>query len=386
MVFIFGVHIFGMARSFLALCVLLWCVPVYISMGIDSRLPKRILLPLVLYVVWANFGCFPLPLYFDPRWVGIAASLVQAGFSALAFYMIRKSSDGSWLLTPQFFTRPVFNLKNTALFTLGNIVLIPVVAGLLITSSVHQYLNSNTAGFMYVGSGGLYLQERTYNRDDKKIHLVAMIHIGSREYYEQLSQFLSSSDTIVLAEGVTDTTGLMKEFPSYEKIANLIGLETQENMVIHGKLIEYEDISKIDVNEFGKEHEATIVRADIDSKDLSKDAVEFIQSVGLIFKNNGSLISGLTDYLNWYKENMTPEQEEIILDEIINKRNSVLLHYLDEAIKHYDTIVIPWGAMHMPGLEQAVLKRNFTAGDRISRLAVGFDSFVQPAHEDGLLQ
>ena len=371
----FGVHGLAVIRTLVATAVIFLSLPVYISLGIDSRLPKRLLLPPVIFVVWAAFGCLPLFIYFDPSIVQPAVSLLQLVLAVVAFFMVKRISNGHWFLQPELFSGPVFKLKNTALFSVVNVVLIPVLVCVLLVSSVYSYLAYNTAGFMQLGTDGIYLQERSYVRNGQVIHLVAMVHIGSKEYYDELSDFLSSSDTVVLAEGVTDETGRIKSLPSYSKFADFIGLETQQTMQLHGKMIDYEQLGATDDDESKAENGATIVRADIDSKELSEDAVRFIGSVGEIFDNR-SFAEGIASYIEWYSENMTPEKEKAVLDEIVNQRNDVLLRYLDEALVHHDRIVVPWGAMHMPGLEHAVLERGFTLDNQTRRLAIGFGSLL----------
>jgi hypothetical protein len=380
-----GAHVLGFIRSPLALMVLFLCVVVYLSIGIDSRLPKRVLLPPILLAVWAGFGCVPLPVFFDIRSVMLGTSLVQLGLGVFAFILVKRITGGSWFLTQEFFKRPVFQFKNTALFTVANIIAVPVAVCLLLVLSVHLYLHNNTAGFMQAGTDGIYLQERTYSRDVKTIHLVAMMHIGNKEYYDELSHFLSSGSTIVLAEGVTDDTGIIKNFPSYSKFADFIGLDTQENMVMHGKMLEYDDLSTPD-DDPASMIETGIVRADIDSQDLSEDALEFVQNVGELFNDEQSFAESFGSYMSWYSDNMTPEKEKIVMGELIDKRNEVLLHYLDEALLYHDTIVIPWGAMHMPGLERAILQKDFLPGESRSRLAVGFDRLIRSNREDGRME
>lgn len=366
---LFGTHFLGPVRNPVGLAVFFLCIPVYLSLAIDSRLPKRVLLPLLLLALWAGFGCLPLPqLVDDDRWVLFGVSLVQLGLAGYAFVMVRRITGGRWLLPRAFFARPVFRLKNTVWFASANIVLAPLACALLLALTAYVYLEVNTAGFIQVGRDGLYLQERSYTRDDQTIHLVAMVHIGSREYYDELSDYLSNGNSVVLAEGVTDRTQLIRNFPSYSKFANLIGLDTQHNMTLQGKFVEPEQMGDdADVSE-----EPVIVRADVDSRELSEDTLTFIRHVGELLNNNQTFAEGLKAYTEWYSKNMTPEKEKAVMNEIIDDRNAVLLEHLDEALQHYETIVIPWGALHMPGLEEAILEKGFTPGGSMSRLAVEY--------------
>lgn len=368
-----GTHLLGPVRNPVGLAVFFLCIPVYLSLGIDSRLPKRALLPPLLLALWAGFGSLPLPQLFDDhRRVLLGVSLVQLGLAAYAFVSVRRVA-GHWLLPRAFFARPVFRLRNTVWFASANVVLAPLVCALLLALTAYVYLQVNTAGFIRVGADGLYLQERSYTRDDQTIHLVAMVHIGSREYYDEVSDYLSNGNSVVLAEGVTDRTKLIRNFPSYSKFANLIGLDTQQNMTLQGRFVEPEQMG----DNAEESDEPVIVRADIDSRELSEDALTFIRHVGELLNDNQTFAEGFKAYTKWYSRNMTPEKEKAVMNEIVDGRNAVLLGHLDEALQHYDTIVIPWGALHMPGLEQAILKKGFTPGESTLRLAVEYGQFFK---------
>lgn len=365
---LFGTHFLGPVRNLVGVGVFFLCIPVYLSLGIDSRLPKRVLLPLLLLALWAGFGCLPLPqLFDDDRRVLFGVSLVQLGLAAYAFVMVRRVT-GHWLLPRAFFARPVFRLKNTVWFASANVILAPLACALLLALTAYVYLEVNTAGFIQVGRDGLYLRERSYTRDDQTIHLVAMVHIGSREYYDELGDYLSNGNSVVLAEGVTDRTQLIRNFPSYSKFANLIGLDTQQNMTLQGKYVEPGQMG----DDAGESAEPVIVRADVDSRELSEDTLTFIRHVGELLNNDQTFAEGFKAYTEWYSKNMTPEKEKAVMNEIIHDRNAVLLEHLDEALQHYETIVIPWGALHMPGLEEAILGKGFTPGESTSRLAVEY--------------
>lgn len=368
-----GTHVLGPLRNPVGLAVFFLSITAYLSLGIDSRLPKRALLPPLLLALWAGFGCLPLPqLFDDDRWVLLGVSLVQLGLAAYAFVTVRRIT-GHWLLPRTFFARPVFRLKNTVWFASANVILVPLVCALLLASTAYVYLEVNTAGFIQVGRDGLYLQERSYTRNDQTIHLVAMVHIGSREYYDEVSDYLSNGNSVVLAEGVTDRTHLIHNFPSYSKFANLIGLDTQQNMTLQGKVVDPGQMG----DDADASEEPVIVRADIDSRELSEDTLTFIRHVGELLNNNQTFAEGLKAYTTWYSKNMTPEKEKVVMDEIVDGRNAVLLGHLDEALQHYDTIVIPWGALHMPGLEEAILEKGFTPGKSTSRLAVAYEQLFK---------
>jgi hypothetical protein len=55
----------------------------------------------------------------------------------------------------------------------------------------------------------------------------------------------------------------------------------------------------------------------------------------------------------------SPEDLKVFWDEILTKRNAVLMAAFDKLYAKYDVFVLPWGAMHMPELEKAFIERGF---------------------------
>lgn len=363
-----GEHAMGALRELLALAVFGLSIIVYLALGIDSRLPKRMLLPLTLFVAWATFGCLPLSIYIESPALLLGASLFQLALAAFAFLYVRKRSGG-WLLPEDYFARPVLRLKNTLLFALGNIVLVPAAAALLLASSAYAYMDHKTAGFMRIGMDGIHLEQRDYQRDGKTVRLIPMVHIAGADYYRELGEMLSSGEAVVLAEGVSDREGLMKTGLSYSKVADFIGLASQENMELRGTPLDYEDL---DAGAAADAAGPGIVRADIDSSELSEETRRYIETVGRLFNPQDSFAESFRKYLSWYEENMTPEKEKAVFSEIIDKRNETLLRYLDRALLGHDEIAVPWGALHMPGLERALLDRDFTLAATRTKRAVDF--------------
>jgi hypothetical protein len=78
------------------------------------------------------------------------------------------------------------------------------------------------------------------------------------------------------------------------------------------------------------------------------------------------------EYNLWVEENMTPERIAAVMTDIFDKRNEVIIDNMARTLKQYDTIIIPWGAMHMPVIEAAVLNRGFREGNRHERLSLDF--------------
>ena len=75
---------------------------------------------------------------------------------------------------------------------------------------------------------------------------------------------------------------------------------------------------------------------------------------------------------DWSQKNLTPEMYAVIFDDILHRRNMAVIRYLDKALDRYDTVVIPWGALHMNELEAEVLKRGFKLQGEQERVSIDF--------------
>jgi hypothetical protein len=62
------------------------------------------------------------------------------------------------------------------------------------------------------------------------------------------------------------------------------------------------------------------------------------------------------------------------MDDILYKRNAVVIDALQRSLSRYDTIIVPWGAMHMPAIEAAILDLGFAQGEKQERLLFAFSS------------
>jgi len=362
-------------RNSIAFFVILLAVPIYLSLGIDTRLPKKIFLPLLIFVFWANFFALPLTIYIDPNTTSFVLPVIQLILGIFIILIIRKNTNGSWVLTQNTFASPRFSKKNTILFFLGSIIFLPIVFFGYVYSGVYLLADHETAGFLRIGLDGLYLKEKTYRKDNKIIHLIGMIHVGEKEYYEDLSESLSSERSIILAEGVTDSEHKISEDLSIGKIADLMGLASQEKMRLNGDLISIDDLRDSSITD-EKRDRPKIVRADIDAKDFSPKTVEFLNELGKHIYNSSSLPEGFLSFYQWDSKNLSVQDHETINNDILKRRNEEVLRCLEKALQYYDEVLIPWGAMHMPGIEEEIIKKGFLFERSQERLSIDFSKFA----------
>lgn len=357
-------------RFLIASLVITLSMIIYACLGIDRRLPKRVFLPLTLFASWSALALWPLSGLLPREALGLTAAISQTVLCVIVIILLR-ALGGRNLLTEEQIQAPMFSLRNTLGFTAINLLLTPfmlIYTGLAVSS---YYLEEQTAGFLRLSPVGIHMTDRSYHLNDKVIRLSGMMHIGKEDYYEDLAGSLPAKGTIILAEGVSDQDGLLETRFNYSKLAGVIGLSSQEKMHIDANLV---DLNALEVlQQTGrKPDKPDIARADIDLNQFNPQTVEFLNQLSRTLFGDKPLVAGFAEYNLWVKENMTEESIAGVMADILDKRNEVVIDGMVRSLAHYDTIIVPWGAMHMPDIEAAVLDEGFTPGVASERLSIDF--------------
>lgn len=339
----------------------------YVGLGFDRRLPKMVFIPLIVFTVWRAAGLWPLSMVFDLIKYGWAVSTAQLVLGLLPLLYFLRTGVSSVLMTKEMFESSGFSFRNSFLFTAANFIILPFALVFLGLSSTSTYIYKQSAGFVQIRPSGIYMTEKIYRSDNQAIRLTGMIHVAERSFYNQLADSISTGRTVVLAEGITDTDRLIEHRFSYANLADLLGMTSQEKMTFKGKVIGDDFFDNPDRQD-ERETEPHIVRADIDINRFHPDTIDFLNVIGKHFLNSTSFKEGLQSYNTWVEHHMPPDLKYTLMEDIISKRNREVIRYLDKTLGKYDTIVIPWGALHMPGIEKAVLDRGFTL-EKIRRYA-----------------
>ncbi len=357
--------LFTSGRLLVAFVTIALSMVVYACLGIDRRLPKRVFLPMTLYIAWCTVAMWPLSGVIDRATLPLIAAIGQVATGLLAIALLR----GRVLLPQELFQTKTFSLSNTLGFTVINLLLTPLVLLYGSLALAGNYLEERTAGFLRISPVGIYMAERSYHRESKKIRLAGMIHVGREEYYADLADSISTEATIILAEGVTDRDHLLEHDFNYSKLAGVIGLSSQDKMQIDGNLVDLDDPDQVTG---GVRDKPDIAWADIDLSRFDPQTIEFLNEIGRTLFSGKPLAEALAEYTAWANENMTPERVVGVMADILDKRNEVVVASMSKALQRYDTIIIPWGAMHMPAIEAAVLEQGFEPGERKERMSLDF--------------
>jgi hypothetical protein len=357
-------------RFFVTSVVITLSIVLYACLGIDRRLPKRVFLPLTLFASWSALAMWPLSGFFAREAFGLTAAIGQVVLGVIVIILLRSLDDRN-LLTEKQFQPPIFSLSNTLSFTAINLLLTPFILIYTSLAVTSYYLEEQTAGFLRLSPVGIHMTERSYHLAQKEIRLAGMMHIGKEDYYEDLAKSIPTEGTIILAEGVTDQDRLLESQFNYSKLAGLIGLTSQDKMRLNGNAVELNGLGVAGqvIREPGK---PDIANADIDLNRFEPKTVEFLNALGRSLFGDKPLAEGLVDYNLWIEENMTEEGIAGVMADILDKRNDAVIEGMIQTLKRYDTIVIPWGAMHMPAIEAAVLEHGFAPGKTQERLSLDF--------------
>ena len=378
----FSLHVFSGVRGILANFVIVMAIPLYLCLGIDKRLPKSVLIPLILFVLLCPISVLMFPSLAGSTGYGLSMAALQVLLCVLPISRFRKDGAKSLVMAKTMFDAPFFSLRNSAAFFAANLFAVPLAIALFVFCAANSYLSLNTAGFMHLAPDGLHMVEKVYSRDNKTIRLAAMIHVGEKEYYEKLSDTAIAGRTIVLAEGVTDSGHLLNGGIDYSKLAGVLGLTSQENMRLKGRLIdkvEMEEAESAKNDDAENDAEADILRADVDISSFRPNTILILNELSRSLKESPSLSKGLTGFNAWLGKNMTPAMYKDLMDDILHRRNSVLIGHLRNALLRYDTIVIPWGAMHMPEIEREVLQQGFRRHKDYDRISIDFRKKLRDA-------
>ncbi len=353
----------------------LYSLLVFSLLGVDRRLPKRIFLPMTLYVFWASLGLWPLLGQVPFGFKGVVVACGQLVIAGLVLLVLRRSY-GSLLLPEEIFRQPRFSWANTLIFSVVNVLLLPVLLVFSLLATADLYLESQTAGFMRLSPIGAYASERRYRYGGKEVRLVAMMHIARPGYYQELVASLPAKGTIVLAEGVSDRDSLLKNKFSYERLAGLAGLRSQETMRLEGNILDLDDLKLTD-GVARDETKPDIVQADLDVNLFAPGTVEFLNVIGQTLLSGKPLEQGIVAYFEWVQAHAGSGVLEGVWEDILERRNAVVIDTLWRSLDRYDTIIVPWGGMHMPGIEKAMLKGGFVPAEDKERLLFSFSTFFQ---------
>ncbi len=322
---------------------------IYLLMALTPRVPKRIFLPISLYLPVTMVGVLPLLVYFPDRAVLIlcAVSLGQVLLGSFLIGRIRGALTFHWPIFPETHLKRC-NFRWGNLITMLSAAFFLIIPGLLLylAFSAKLALAKFTDGFVKLGPSGIFMEVRKYSRDDgKKITLMPMSHVGEVEFYQELAASFPENP-VVLMEGVSDSEKTLNTHSDYSKMAQAVGGVEQ-------------------VRVFKPRGE--IVAADVDISSFSPATRELLKNAMMLHAK------GVTaETLPILMKPTPPGLEKQLIDDILTKRNHHLLEMLKARLPSSEHIVVPWGAAHMPEIAREIQKLGFHQAETQDFRAIRF--------------
>jgi len=343
-------------RSAVAQLALIGVAATVPAMLATPRLPVAVFAPLAIATFWLTLGAAPLPLWIEPGpLLDAVGCVLQLAAVALAFALVRaRSGARRWWFDEGGPERPAFAWRHSLAFGAVLLSLGPLAAVGYTAVAFATWAQVVTHGFIHFGLTGVSLADRHYQRGGREIRLVGMMHIGDRDAYRALTRSFAHESTIVLAEGVSDRDERLAGSLHYGHAAQAIGLTPQE------------DLSTYLVEGTGPQAQTLawpIVRhADVDASVFSPGTIACIQWASEVWEAE-DLPSALRAILRGARE-QGPERLAAFQNEVLGLRNEHLVKEIDRALGDYEHVVVPWGALHLPAIEQAVLSWGFAETSR----------------------
>jgi len=316
-------------------------------LALTPKLPPSVFLPLMLSTLWFLIGAPPVASLISGESYGLVFCSVQLGFAAAALMRIRSLNGGvGWLFREKLFDGPLFSPRYALVFA-TSLVVFSVPVGLLSLAYVAtSEIETQTAGFVIFDADGVALSDRRYVLGKQEIRLVGMMHLGEPDAYRDIFTSFSSESTVLLAEGVSDVDGLMNDPLSYEGVARTLGLEQQQYVT------EYLSGNPDETPPRWPE----VRHADLDVSDFSPETVEALERIGRVWASDSPIPAFVKLILRAGEE---PELWSSLAEDVLNLRNEHLVAAIDSSLGEYERIVVPWGALHLPAIEDAVRERGF---------------------------
>ncbi len=351
LILFFDSHFLTMTRGLLALLAMLVAIVIYGLMGLTPMIPKRRFLPLAVFNPVAGMAMVPLAMYFYSRIHQVAwtLSLCQLILGLVILYQVQGGFRFRWpLVTPSQLPVRRFSWRRLAVFVLVNLcVLLPALVvyfGFCAALAVDHF----SEGFVALRAGGLTVQVRDYVRHDgKTIQLVPMSHIGESDFYQALSRSFPTN-ALILMEGVTDDRNLLTNKITYQRMATALGVAQQHE-------------------EFQPRGE--LVPADVDIEVFAPSTIGFLNLVMLLHSKPPSAET-LMQVLHF----SSPHFEEQLFDDLLRKRNRRLLEEIHARLPQAESLVVPWGAAHMPEIAREIEKAGFRVVATQEFMAIRFRS------------
>ena len=356
-------------RNWLALVVVLASLVMVFVVAFVPQLPKLVFVPLIVAALWFAIGAPPFVAATGERSVSLFLSIIQLIIATGAFLIVQLKA-GQALLSADLLPRKSHLFLRIALASLVVVALIPVGLAGLGAWALATAAEAQTEGYLQFTWSEVQSRETVMRKGTKTVHLVATAHIAEASFYREIYGAIPAH-AVILAEGISDTKGLLGGDASRGEAATFLGLDTQEvfeelmgpsisedNAKTNGAAVTPKDaIDPKDAASVPARNRPDVVRADIDVSELSPPTLRCLK--GDVSLGDAAL-EAADEGKTPAETTCTEADRKVFWDEILTTRNNKLMKTFDALADSYDVFIVPWGALHMPGLQKAFEDRGFT--------------------------
>ena len=295
----------------------------------------------------------------------MALTFVQLVLAVGIFVAFGRTTETGWNVPVVNPGRPAFTWGN---FAMGAAIsaAFAVLMGSGAVVSVAKMVESRTDGYVRVRPNGVFFEERRFKKGDQEVCLVGMVHVAKGSFYDDLAASLKrSAPVLVLLEGVSDEKGILSGKLDYSRIAQLLGIASQSDS-------SFTEEARKGLEESGKAEAkpqpVQYQRADVDISSFHPKTVAAIGEIGDVLSSK--TFEEALQKLNNPNSVLADETAvTAVWTDILENRNTHLLAEMQESLKTHNTVVVPWGAAHMPGIQKEIEAWGFKETDRSMRRA-----------------
>jgi hypothetical protein len=374
-----GLSPLTVVRGFVAFAVLAMSIFMVAILGITPRAPRRVLIPLILFVWWAGPAmAFPLGFWNVP-YLALGLAIVQVLLALGLWYTSRAGNGARWTLPFALRDAPALSWRYLLLALPVTALVFGVFAASCVLLGFSAQVEVVTGGYVRVRPDGIYLIERKFESADREVRLAGMMHVARREFYSGLLPPVDPAvPSVVLVEGVTDRKRLLGgRSLDYGRLAKLLNVTPQSDSEFSDRVAA--ELGKQDAGG-GADGQGSGVskgpgihfkHADVDVETFHPQTIAFILAVMALFQSND-----LRELLGFLADPSSPiadeNAQEQVMEDILFARNQRLVSEIESSLKDYRCVVVPWGAMHLPEIESWLKSHNFVQSGEVRRKALGF--------------
>ncbi|MFT6644571.1 MAG: hypothetical protein ACJAX5_002206 [Patiriisocius sp.] len=327
----------------------------------SPRLPKFPLLWLSISAFWFSYGAMPLPFLLPQDSINLSfmLCLVQISIGLITLARLYQT-NGSYCLAYSQVTAGTWSLSGWFRRWVPISILLMVMSILYLPLSALMISKALTL-FPYAALDGIYIREGHYqNAEGKSVRLVGMVHVGERETYHAIFDSFVGPSTVVLEElvgGDQQTQG---------HIDNIYGLQTSKEVILQPIASRYL-----------KDKDVTVRNADVKQTSLAPETLSWIRSLG---ENPPLRIPFILSQLFDSETEEARKLYEQLEFDIVTRRDISLIAHLTVALAEFDTVIVPWGAAHMPEVERHLYSENFRLEKTTNHRILSWSSITAEKH------